>query len=131
MNKIYMCSPLSSSYQKTVELNQSQARDLCGMFIHLGLLPIAPHIYFTQFLNDNDETQRLIGIKMGIELLKECDIMYVYDTDKISNGMKEEINFVQEKDIPIIYESKIKLWEKYNNDEPIEDLMKILYRGIK
>ena len=68
---------------------------------------------------------------MGIELLKECDFMYVYDTDKISNGMKEEINFVQEKDIPIIYESKIKLWEKYNNDEPIEDLMKILYRGIK
>lgn len=131
MNKIYICSPLSSSYQKTVELNQSQARDLCGMLIHLGLLPIAPHIYFTQFLNDNDETQRLIGIKMGIELLKECDIIYVYDTDKISNGMKEEINFAQEKNIPIIYESKIKLWKKYNNDEPIEDLMKILYGGIK
>ena len=61
------------------------------MLIHLGLLPIAPHIYFTQFLNDNDETQRLIGIKMGIELLKECDIIYVYiiseNTRDFSHGM--------------------------------------------
>ena len=57
-----------------------------------GNLPITPHIYFTQFLDENVAEERALGIKMGIELMKECDRMYVYG-EKFSKGMLEEIDW--------------------------------------
>jgi hypothetical protein len=55
-----------------------------------GNIPIAPHVYFTQFLDENSEEERTLGISMGIELLKMCDELRVCG-DKITEGMKMEI----------------------------------------
>ena len=47
---VYICSPLAGDMVK----NQENARTYCRFAVEAGCVPIAPHIYFTQFMNDND-----------------------------------------------------------------------------
>lgn len=84
---VYICSPLRGNIRK----NQASARKYCKQAIKEGVIPIAPHIYLTQFLNDKKEDERNLGIKYGIELLKLCDELWVYG--KPSSGMQKEIDW--------------------------------------
>ena len=56
-----------------VEKNLKLAKFAARVLIGTGYIPIAPHLYFPQFLDDNDQYERIKGIKMGVELMKECD----------------------------------------------------------
>lgn len=85
MKKVFICSPLRGEVVK----NQDNARKYAREAILQGFLPIVPHIYFTQFLNDEVEEERNLGIRAGIELLNECDEMWIYG--KPSEGMIREI----------------------------------------
>ena len=87
MKKIFICSPLRGNIKK----NQSNAKKYARDVSLSGNIPIVPHIYFTQFLNENDEQERLQGIKSGIALMDICDEMYVYG--KPTEGMKMEIEY--------------------------------------
>ena len=98
MNKIYICSP----YSGDVEQNIKNAREYCRQIILQGDLPICPHIYFTQFLNDNNEEERSLAFNINKELLKSCDFIYVYGT-KISKGMEIEIEEAKRFKIPVVY----------------------------
>ena len=49
MNKVYICSPLRGDY----DANIAAARTYCREAVEAGHLPVAPHIYLTQFLDDN------------------------------------------------------------------------------
>lgn len=49
---VYICSPLAGDMVK----NQENARTYCRFAVEAGCVPIAPHIYFTQFMNDNDRS---------------------------------------------------------------------------
>lgn len=61
-----------------------------------GFLPIAPHLYFPQFLDENYEQERTLGIEAGIELMQYCDEMWVYG--ELADGMKKEIEAWKLKD---------------------------------
>ena len=84
MKKIFICSPYAGDIKKNTELAKIYAKYV----IDKGYLPIAPHLYFTQFLNE--ETERDLGINLGLELLKECDEIWVFG-DIISQGMRKEL----------------------------------------
>ena len=87
MKKIYVCSALRGD----VEGNIAMARAYCEYVAkEFGNMPIAPHIYFTQFLNDNIESEREFGIQAGLSLLTECDELW-YFGDQITRGMTDEI----------------------------------------
>lgn len=83
--KVFICSP----YRGDVRENTRRAEEYCRQAVQAGMLPIAPHLYFTRFLDDNETLERDAGISMGIELLSLCDFMYVYGTP--TEGMKKEI----------------------------------------
>lgn len=89
MKLVYICSPLKGDMQGNIE----KARGYCREAILQGYIPIAPHIYFTQFLDDTNETERLLGMKCGIELLPMCDELWVYKD--ASMGMLQEIDYWQ------------------------------------
>lgn len=84
---IYVCSPLKGN----IEANIDKAKGYCRDIILQGNIPIAPHIYFTQFLDDTKEEERTIGMEAGIELLKLCDELWVYGEH--SYGMQKEIDW--------------------------------------
>jgi hypothetical protein len=97
MKIIYICSPLRGD----IENNIARARQYCRVVALGGNIPIAPHVYCTSFLDDTVETERNIGMKIGIELLKICDEMRVYG-DIISEGMAAEIAEAKRLGIPVI-----------------------------
>lgn len=84
---VYICSPLRGNVIK----NKNNAKRYCKQAIKQGVIPIAPHIYFTQFLNDKIEKERKIGMESAIELLKICDELWVFG--KPSAGMQKEIEW--------------------------------------
>lgn len=100
--KIYVCSPLRGDIEKNIKKAENHCR-----FISLkyDAIPICPHIYFTRFLNDNEDIERQMGMDFGLRLLKDCDKMFVFDKNGISEGMHKEIEVAESLNIPIVYES--------------------------
>ena len=92
---IYICSP----YRGNIERNTEKARDHCREVMKEGHIPVAPHIYFTQFLDDDNPDERTMGIQTGLDILKACDEMWVYDVGLMSEGMKEEIRYAIEQNV--------------------------------
>lgn len=108
MDKIYVCSP----YRGDVKGNLEKVKRYCSYVAYEGI-PIAPHLYFTQFLDDNYPSDRHRGMRMGLALLKECKEIRVY-ADEVSEGMIEEIKLAQKLNIPIkFYNSEM---EEINHD---------------
>ena len=94
---IFVCSKLRGDFDK----NRKIAEHLCRIVSLLGHIPIAPHVYFTRFLDDFDDNERLLGIESGVRLLERCDEVWVFDFEGISEGMQMEIEHAMEKKIPI------------------------------
>lgn len=104
MEKVFICSPMKGDVEQNLKLAKFAARVL----INSGYIPIAPHLYFPQFLDDNDQYERIKGIKMGVELMKECDRMWIIGTT-ITNGMEYEINEAKKAKVPaILYDEKLR-----------------------
>lgn len=62
---------------------------------------IAPHVYFTQFLDDTKPEERAAGMDMGLSLLAMCDELWVYGIENPSEGMRNEIEYAKQHQIPI------------------------------
>lgn len=104
MEKVFICSPMKGDVEKNLKLAKFVARVL----INSGYIPVVPHLYFPQFLDDNDQYERIKGIKMGVELMKECDRMWIIGTT-ITNGMEYEINEAKKAKVPaILYDEKLR-----------------------
>lgn len=95
---VYICSPLRGNYEK----NTQNARDFCAwvMLNYPDKVPIAPHIYFTQFLNDTNPNERSLGLEAGLAILEKCDEVMVFG-DYISEGMAAELERASELGIPV------------------------------
>lgn len=67
---VYICSPCRGEIKKNIAKAQSYCREAVELFP--DVIPIAPHVYFTQFLNDLNPDERAAGMEMGIALLDMC-----------------------------------------------------------
>lgn len=103
MRLVYICSPLRGD----IELNMKRARAYCAYAVKQGVNPIAPHLLYTQFLDDNSESDRELAIKLDLELLSKCDELWVFNIYGISQGMQAEIAYAVQHDIPLRYISHI------------------------
>ena len=80
----YICSP----YRDNPRVNVMRARQYCKFAVSKGRIPIAPHLYFPQFMSEEMERERVM--QMNFELLKLCGELWVFG-DKITKGMEAEI----------------------------------------
>ena len=107
MKLVYICSPLrpisSVEADRADELNNNirLACDACTLAAYRGFIPVAPHIYFPQFLSDEMDSERKMGMDMGLELLRCCSQLWVI-SPRISNGMSAEIKEAQKCGIPVL-----------------------------
>lgn len=83
---IYVCS----SYAGDVENNIAAARRYCRFAVESGFIPIAPHLLFPQFLDDDNPKERELGLFFGNALLSKCAELWVFG-DHISKDMEAEI----------------------------------------
>ena len=93
---VYICSPLSGD----IDSNQEAARRYCRYAVDSGYVPIAPHLLFPQFMDDNNKKERDLAIFMDIVLLTKCAELWVFG-ETISNGMSIEIEKAKRKNKPI------------------------------
>lgn len=99
MKKIYVISP----YAGDVSNNVKNAISYCKYVMAQGFMPLASHLYFTQFTDDNIPEERRQGLNMGLELLAMCDEAWVFDGGRISSGMEGEIKRSKELGINLRY----------------------------
>ena len=104
MNKVFICSP----YRGNIEENTKSAQFFSKIIIGTGRVPVAPHLYFPQFLNEENPHERMNGIEMGLELMNVCDEVYVFGFT-ITEGMKFELEHARKKCIPV------RLYDEYMN----------------
>lgn len=105
--KVYICSPFRPTNPNPIlaanELidNLKLAKDACTFATLRGCEPIAPHLYYPQFLNDNDDYERALGMELGLKALRSCDELWII-SPRISSGMSAEIKEAQKCGIPVL-----------------------------
>ncbi len=100
MRLVYICSPLRGD----MEQNISRAHEYCAYAADCGVIPLAPHTIFTNYLDDRNPEQRQRGLSMGLELLKRCDEMWIVG-GTVSEGMKGDLALAEKEHIPRLYVS--------------------------
>lgn len=82
---VYICSP----YAGDIKTNTEKARKYSRYAISRDAIPVTPHLMYPQFVSE--DTERDLGLFMGMVLLGKCDEVWVFG-DRISDGMRAEIN---------------------------------------
>ena len=80
----YICSP----YRDNPRVNVMRARQYCRFAVEKGRIPLAPHLYFPQFMSEAAEREKVM--QMNFELLKLCGEVWVFG-EQITEGMAMEI----------------------------------------
>lgn len=103
MKYVFICSPyrpVGEDPETELRKNIDQAKRACRLAVSRGLIPLAPHLYFTQFLDDNDPQERKFGQQAGKEWMVCVSELWVVG-DRISSGMEEELKLARLWSIPI------------------------------
>ena len=126
MKKVYICSP----YRGDVETNVQNARKYCRAAVELSCLPIAPHLLFPQFLDDDNPRERERGMIIAHELIFMCDELWAFGLDNPSEGMGKEICWAEGAGVPVldgfgmIGESEKRTMEDFSDQEIIDELVR-------
>ncbi len=95
MKYVFICSPyrpVGEDPETELRKNIDQAKRACRLAVSRGLIPLAPHLYFTQFLDDNDPQERKFGQQAGKEWMVcvSIRIMGCRGQDLFWNGRRAE-----------------------------------------
>lgn len=93
---------VASAYSGDVTTNTEKAKQYCRFAMEQGQIPMAPHLMFPQFMNDDDPDERELAIFMDVILLGKCDELWVFG-DTISAGMSVEIDVAKKRKQTIRY----------------------------
>lgn len=116
---VYICSPLRGDYEKNME----NARTYCRVAMKYlpDVVPLAPHVYFPQFMDDTNEEERERGMAAGIALLDKCDELWAFGLENPSEGMKREIEHARARGIPVfngVHQLQLSIWKEKNGVKP-------------
>lgn len=106
MRTVYVCSPLRpistdpEMAKAELDRNLERAENMCRWLSQNGFMPLAPHLYFTRFLDDGDAEERELGIDLGMKWLEQADELWCVG-DRISEGMQAEIEQATRLGIPV------------------------------
>lgn len=81
---VYICSPFSGDIEKNVY----KTRLYCRFAVAKNAIPLAPHLLFPQFMDEN--TERSLALFMDMVVLGKCSEVWVFG-NIISEGMAFEI----------------------------------------
>ena len=116
---VYICSPCRGDYEQNIQKARAYCRAVTQFYP--DIIPIAPHVYFTQFLNDNIPNERSLAMEAGLALLDMCDEIWVYGLDNPSEGMQAEIDYALKNGITV--RDGIKGKEKDLTEEELGDAL--------
>ena len=95
---VYICSPFSGDVEGNVKAAQRYSR----FAVDIGFIPLAQHLLFPQFLNNNVLAERQLGLFFGDVLMSKCAEVWVFGK-VISIGMEAEIKRAKWKNYRLRY----------------------------
>ncbi len=96
--RVYICSPLKGN----VEKNTANAVRYCRYAFDKGFVPICPHIFYPQFLDNENLMERAAGIRYGLESMWQAREIWVFgDEVNDTEGMKAEIELAEDLGVPV------------------------------
>lgn len=98
MKTIYICSPCRGDYENNIQ----RAKEYSRAAAMKGCIPIAPHVYLTQFMDDTIPAERELALSFGRELVLMCDELWAFGLDHPSAGMAAEIETAKAAGIPVV-----------------------------
>jgi len=98
MKKVYICSPCRGDYENNIQ----RAKEYSRAAAMRGCIPITPHIFLTQFMDDTIPDERELALKMGRELVLMCSELWAFGLDHPSAGMAAEIEVAKAAGIPVV-----------------------------
>ena len=103
----YVCSPLSAPTRAGMLRNAVNASAyMARAEKEFGGRAVAPHAYLPYLLDDRVPEERTLALEFGLKLLRLCDRLIVYG-DRVSKGMRGEIENAEELGIPVFYRQGI------------------------
>lgn len=93
---LYIASPLRGDVDRNVE----NAMRYCARAIEEGYIPVAPHAMYRGIFDDEIPEQRAVALQVGLQLLDQCEKMWVCG-DRVSEGMRGEIARAEQKGIQV------------------------------
>ena len=106
MKLIYICSPFRSDNKTEQYANVRAAQKYCRDAYKQNCIPVAPHLYLPQFLDDDTPAERDLALRIGLRLINYCSEVWVHG-DRISEGMRGEIEYATATGKPVIYKNGI------------------------
>ena len=95
---VYICSPYAGDHERNTEAAKAYSR----FAVDNGCIPIAPHLLFPQFMEDEEEAERVLAMHFGNVLMDKCSEVWVFG-ERISEGMAAEIKRAKRKYYRIRY----------------------------
>lgn len=126
MKKVYICSPCRGDYENNIQ----RAKEFSRAAADKGCIPITPHIYLTQFMDDNNPAERELALKMGRELVLMCDELWAFGLDCPTAGMAAEIELARERGIPVLngFKAISEIPETEKQDKDPQDAGSVIIR---
>jgi hypothetical protein len=99
MKTVFIAHPIGGD----VKNNVKKVISICSSLHSKHLIPVAPFLVSLQYLDDEVISDRELGIDANLECFhrKYIDELWLFG-DRISEGMKKEIQLAKELQIPIV-----------------------------
>lgn len=111
LKRVYIASPLRGTPDPdpqvqalNVASNLGVAAILCLYAARENVAAFAPHLFYTQFLDDGIAVDREAGIRSGLSFMQSCAEVWVYTGLGISEGMKLEIIAANAMGIRVVFD---------------------------
>lgn len=126
MKKVYICSPCRGDYENNIQ----RAKEFSRAAVERGCIPVTPHIYLTQFMDDTVPAERELGLSIGRELVLMCDELWAFGLDCPTAGMAAEIELARERGIPVLngFKAISEIPEDEKQDEDPQDAGSVIIR---
>lgn len=95
---VYICSPLRGDVKNNIQ----NACRYSKFAVEMGVIPLAPHLLYTRFMDDINPAQRELAMFFGMVLLGKCEAIWVFG-NRVSQGMHAEIAKAKKHNMPIRY----------------------------
>ena len=96
---VFIGHPISGDIQGNIK----RVLDICEEIHSDEIIPVAPYLTSLQYLDDSVLEDREMGIEANLECFhrRYIDELWLFG-DKISSGVKQEIELARELGIPVI-----------------------------
>lgn len=105
--RVYVGTPLGSPTREGVLHNYRRAAYAVAQLIEEGTAPLAPHLLYTQVLDEHRPEHRALGINLDLALMTLCQRVVLFTPDgtpeTLTSGMRKDLERAVELGLPLEY----------------------------